>query len=341
MATGHLQFRRNPAATWTTLNPILKSGEPGWETDTGKGKVGDGVTRWNAITTYAMGGGGGPGATTDAALTVSAYDNTTNVLSNTSNVLDDNGVTTYAGGTLKAWIQTLLDGLVIDSVVNEVHRNNSNVHGVADLTRGLYKNANGVYRLNKATTLPPLGTNPPADSIDFWVNAGQGITFRNKDGDEVQLLPTWKDELMILSADTAGVSDGNLVDFLTSANNLVAGADYAVSGVLHYTALGGATGGLKVGWAGPAGATFDWGMMTLAPGANALQGEGQFKSTNIAGTVGSGGNGANRLMAKIEGLFRMGGTAGKPTARYAQTVAAAGQATIIRANSFINFERVQ
>lgn len=43
------KFRRGVAAEWTTDNPILYSGEPGLETDTGKFKIGDGVRSWNSL----------------------------------------------------------------------------------------------------------------------------------------------------------------------------------------------------------------------------------------------------------------------------------------------------
>lgn len=41
-----IKFRRGTAASWTTANPILRPGEPGHETDTGRYKIGDGFTRW-------------------------------------------------------------------------------------------------------------------------------------------------------------------------------------------------------------------------------------------------------------------------------------------------------
>lgn len=43
------QFRRGPASEWTTDNPILHAGEPGFETDTGKLKMGDGSLQWNDL----------------------------------------------------------------------------------------------------------------------------------------------------------------------------------------------------------------------------------------------------------------------------------------------------
>jgi hypothetical protein len=42
-------FRRGTAADWTTANPILGSGEPGFETDTGLLKIGDGSSDWNSL----------------------------------------------------------------------------------------------------------------------------------------------------------------------------------------------------------------------------------------------------------------------------------------------------
>ena len=47
-------FRRGTSAEWTSANPALGSGEPGIETNTGKIKVGDGTTLWNALP-YAAG----------------------------------------------------------------------------------------------------------------------------------------------------------------------------------------------------------------------------------------------------------------------------------------------
>jgi peptidoglycan/xylan/chitin deacetylase (PgdA/CDA1 family) len=44
-----IQLRRGTAAQWTSANPILASGEPAVETDTGKRKMGDGVTAWGDL----------------------------------------------------------------------------------------------------------------------------------------------------------------------------------------------------------------------------------------------------------------------------------------------------
>jgi hypothetical protein len=44
-----IQIRRGTAAQWTSTNPTLASGEQGFETDTGKMKIGNGSTAWNSL----------------------------------------------------------------------------------------------------------------------------------------------------------------------------------------------------------------------------------------------------------------------------------------------------
>jgi hypothetical protein len=55
MAT-HLQLRRDTAANWALGNPVLADGEEGYERDTGKRKVGDGATAWNALPYVSLSG---------------------------------------------------------------------------------------------------------------------------------------------------------------------------------------------------------------------------------------------------------------------------------------------
>ena len=57
-----VKFRRATAALWTSNNPVLFEGEAGYETDTGKFKIGDGVTAWSGLA-YSSGATGATGAT--------------------------------------------------------------------------------------------------------------------------------------------------------------------------------------------------------------------------------------------------------------------------------------
>jgi hypothetical protein len=52
-----IKFRRDTANNFTSNNPTLAAGEPGYETDTGKIKVGDGTTAWTSLA-YLVGASG-------------------------------------------------------------------------------------------------------------------------------------------------------------------------------------------------------------------------------------------------------------------------------------------
>lgn len=52
MAT-RIQIRRDTAANWTSVNPILGDGEIGYEKVTGKFKVGDGTAAWTSLTYFS------------------------------------------------------------------------------------------------------------------------------------------------------------------------------------------------------------------------------------------------------------------------------------------------
>jgi hypothetical protein len=71
-----IQFRRDTASAWSTVNPILSQGEAGFEFDTGRFKVGNGLSPWNSLP-YSSGVTGptgpsvtGPTGPTGAASTV-------------------------------------------------------------------------------------------------------------------------------------------------------------------------------------------------------------------------------------------------------------------------------
>ncbi len=51
-----LKWRRDTAANWTSNNPILAQGEPGFETDTQDYKIGDGVTAWSSLSYRTLSG---------------------------------------------------------------------------------------------------------------------------------------------------------------------------------------------------------------------------------------------------------------------------------------------
>jgi hypothetical protein len=54
-----IQLRRDTAANWTSVNPVLTIGEIGIETDTAQYKLGDGVTVWASLAYKGLNGAAG------------------------------------------------------------------------------------------------------------------------------------------------------------------------------------------------------------------------------------------------------------------------------------------
>ncbi len=49
MAHENYKFSGKTAQEWTALNPVLRNGERGYERDTGRFKVGNGISAWNQL----------------------------------------------------------------------------------------------------------------------------------------------------------------------------------------------------------------------------------------------------------------------------------------------------
>jgi hypothetical protein len=50
-----IKLRRNVSQDWVRYDPILAVGEPGFETDTGKLKIGNGFSRWTGLEYFVPG----------------------------------------------------------------------------------------------------------------------------------------------------------------------------------------------------------------------------------------------------------------------------------------------
>lgn len=61
-----IQVRRDTAANWTSANPTLSAGEWGFESNTGKVKMGDGSTAWASLSYFIPGVGAGGTVAADA-----------------------------------------------------------------------------------------------------------------------------------------------------------------------------------------------------------------------------------------------------------------------------------
>lgn len=98
-----IQIRRDTASNWTSADTVLAQGEQGYETDTGKMKVGDGSTAWSSLSYF--------GGTTLSDLNVTATSTELNYV---------DGVTSAIQTQLDAKAETLTDLGITDGTDGQV-----------------------------------------------------------------------------------------------------------------------------------------------------------------------------------------------------------------------------
>jgi hypothetical protein len=109
-----IQVRRSTAATWTSTNPTLAAGELGFETDTGKFKIGTGSSVWTALS-YAGGG---------SQATFNTFQYTATAAQTTFSGVDANGNTlAYTVGA----IQVYLNGALLQNTADYTASNGTSV----------------------------------------------------------------------------------------------------------------------------------------------------------------------------------------------------------------------
>jgi hypothetical protein len=107
------QLRRDSAADWTTNNPILLQGEEGYETDTGKIKVGDGTSTWSALPYFGVIDTSGFGNATflSGEITTTTNDTQTYAALTGSDVTVEAGKTYQISWRLRTYSATTSTGL--------------------------------------------------------------------------------------------------------------------------------------------------------------------------------------------------------------------------------------
>ena len=94
-----IQVRRGTAAQWTSANPTLAAGEWGYETDTNKGKIGNGSTAWNSLD-YILGVGDIAGVTAGTGLSGGGTSGTVTLAIDTATTVDKTTAQTLTNKTL-------------------------------------------------------------------------------------------------------------------------------------------------------------------------------------------------------------------------------------------------
>jgi hypothetical protein len=82
-----IQLRKDTAANWTSANPTLANGQPGWESDTNKLKIGNGSTVWASLAYFGSAG----------TVTSVAFSGGTTGLTVTGSPITTSGTITLAG----------------------------------------------------------------------------------------------------------------------------------------------------------------------------------------------------------------------------------------------------
>jgi hypothetical protein len=100
-----IQTRRGTAASWTSTNPTLAAGEIGFESDTGKFKIGNGSTAWASLAYATNGAAVSPLTTKGDLYTYSTADARLPVGANGETIVADSSTSTglrYTAGTVQA-----------------------------------------------------------------------------------------------------------------------------------------------------------------------------------------------------------------------------------------------
>lgn len=212
-----IQIRRDTAANWTSTDPTLANGEWGYETDTGKLKIGDGVTAWTSLAYFN---------TTPLAHTLGGASHTADTLANLNTKISD--------ATLREWEDDqggtdIHDNNIAQSSVTQHEAALSITESqISDLdhddTDAIHDNvANEIHAIALKATPVSADEVVIEDSADSWnkKRASVGSIASGSDTKKVMVSGADASEDYLENKVTTGV--GSNVGFPLEANNLDTG----------------------------------------------------------------------------------------------------------------------
>ena len=148
-----IQIRRDTSSNWSSVNPILAQGEIGFETNTGKIKIGDGTTAWNSLNYFA--GYNSLVSLTDVNLTSLASGNI--ILSNGSQVFVNQSLSSLINQLAFASLGSLafVNQLSFTSLTNQPSLSSLAFQATLD------------YTSNQLLNKPSLGSLAPLNQLSF------------------------------------------------------------------------------------------------------------------------------------------------------------------------------
>lgn len=184
-----VQLRRGTASTWTSTNPTLYAGEIGFETDTGRTKIGDGTTAWTSLdynsvvpTGFLAGSGLSVNVATDGSTITYSLSDPTIQLADVTDVTASATEVNYLDGSVPG---TGVAGkaVVLDSNLNITNLGNVSTTGTLTVGGNLIVNGSTTTINSTVTTIDDpiftLGGDTAPGSDD---NKDRGIEFRYYSG---------------------------------------------------------------------------------------------------------------------------------------------------------------
>lgn len=234
-----IQIRSDSANNWSTVNPVLAQAEFGYETDTGKLKIGNGSTAWANLSYFAGGGNGGGGDYSNANVTAFLADGQIGNIIPLGNNLQSLGNANNQWKDL--WISN--NTIYINSIpISLVANNTLTVDGNAVVTTS----GNGVTNV----TAMSVAGNVDANFVNANIAGAYGYEYANIGGAPTALSAFTNDVGFITNvvtssftvANTASITGALSASFINASSNIHSNVGLSTDGNIvasHDVSVGG------------------------------------------------------------------------------------------------------